>query len=183
MEELDLLKDSSLLHNLEPFRFAPYQLEVIQPSDTRSGTSDALNEYGAVDDGSTFLRPHPRSGHRVAVDNHYIYVYGGYNPSISPTDPYLLAQTNWRQTNPLFQELWRFSKLTRTWTLLKTTGSQPRELASHCASLLNRNTLVVYGGSGVPFGLNSSNMMYLCDLKRLIWSRVRTIGSGVWPIG
>ena len=117
--------------------------------------------------------PQPRSGHRIVSDENYIYCFGGFNPDVPPSDAFMAADPVWRETKPLFQELWQYSKTTRTWTHLVTEGEAPRELASHCALLWpNNSTLLVYGGSGVPFGQSSSNKIHLCDLKTKKWSRV-----------
>ena len=107
-------------------------------------------------------KPLPRSGHRIVSTNQYIYSFGGFNPD-APREHSLA---------PLLQELWRFCKLTQTWTLLNTRGSPPRELVSHCQLLLSDRTLLVFGGSGFPFGSRSSNKLYTCDLVNLQWNLI-----------
>ena len=116
--------------------------------------------------------PQARSGHRIIANNQYIYCFGGFNPSISPNDPYYSTDPVWRSTKPLFQELWRFSKLTQTWCRLPIHGTIPRELVSHCIAWWDQHTILVYGGSGFPFGATSSNSLYTCDLRTNLWTRV-----------
>lgn len=122
----------------------------------------------------SMLSPVARSGHRIvhSIDNLYIYLYGGFSDSLS-TNEYSNFNPDWRRTKPLFQELWRFSKLTRTWAMIKTTGEAPREVASHCMVMLDSNTLVVFGGTRFPFGRIRSNQIYTCDLTRNVWKRLR----------
>lgn len=60
---------------------------------------------------------------------------------------------------------------TKTWKKLTTNGNPPSQLASHCAVLVNRHILV-YGGTGVPFGLSSSNQIYTCNLDTLKWELI-----------
>ena len=39
---------------------------------------------------------------------------------------------------------------------------------------LYRNLLLVFGGTGLPFGFHVSNDLFVLDLKRLHWKRYRT---------
>lgn len=113
----------------------------------------------------------PRSGHRIVCDEHYVYLFGGFNPHLLPNAPVPNVRI-WNESKPLLKELWRYSKLTQTWQYLSTTGTAPNALASHCAIMIGPNRLLVYGGSGTPFGLANSNKMYICDLIRLHWKRI-----------
>lgn len=97
--------------------------------------------------------PKPRSGHRCCSDEGNVYVFGGYSP---------------HHHHELFQELWRFNISTRTWTLMPTTGPFPTEVASSCV-ILDKGNLIVFGGSGVPFGMCNSNKLHICSLKTLQW--------------
>ena len=97
--------------------------------------------------------PRPRSGHRCGSDDGNIYVFGGYSPHYE---------------DELFQELWRFNIATKTWHLLPTTGPFPREVASSCV-VLDRGNLIVFGGSGVPFGMCNSKKLHICSLRKLQW--------------
>lgn len=131
-----------------------------------TGKFNVLPKNGICD-----LFPLPRSGHRMVDSEHYIYLFGGYNPHVSSSDR-IPDNEIWSYSKPLFRELWRYSKLTRTWNYLSTTGPAPKELASHSALLLDDDHLLVYGGSGFPFGMVNSNKMYICDLKQLHWSQI-----------
>ena len=97
--------------------------------------------------------PRPRSGHRCGSDDGNIYVFGGYSPHYE---------------DELFQELWRFNIATKTWHLLPTTGPFPSEVASSCV-VLDRGNLIVFGGSGVPFGMCNSKKLHICSLRKLQW--------------
>lgn len=44
-------------------------------------------------------------------------------------------------------------------------------------ALLCDNYLMVYGGTGVPFGQSSSNKLHVCDLRHLHWQEVETTGD------
>ncbi|XP_076160158.1 scruin like at the midline isoform X3 [Ptiloglossa arizonensis] len=50
------------------------------------------------------------------------------------------------------------------WQRLPGQDNMPNELASN-AVILRGNTLMVYGGTGVPFGESCSNRLYLCNLN------------------
>ncbi|XP_078344080.1 kelch domain-containing protein 10-like [Oculina patagonica] len=97
--------------------------------------------------------PEPRSGHRCGSDDGNIYVFGGYSPHY---DDYL------------FRELWCFNIATKMWHLLQTTGPFPTEVASSCL-VLDKGNLIVFGGSGVPFGMCNSKKLHICSLKKLQW--------------
>lgn len=120
--------------------------------------------------------PNPRSGHRCVVDHANLYSFGGYNPHVGAHDDAMMGDANWPETCPLFRELWRFNLATRCWTKVTTEGHTPKELASH-AALLTGHYLLVFGGTGVPFGFSSSNSLHLCDLRTHQWKKVSTTGS------
>ena len=44
------------------------------------------------------------------------------------------------------------------------------------ALLVNSHTLLVYGGTGIPFGEAASCKLYVCDLKSLQWKLLDCIG-------
>ncbi|GBP14517.1 Kelch domain-containing protein 10 homolog [Eumeta japonica] len=97
-------------------------------------------------------RPRPRSGHRIACDDANIYCFGGYNPGL-PIDT---ASNTWSPDRPLFRDLWCFNIAERTWKPLRILGDMRDELAS-CAMCMNGNYLMIYGGTGSPFGSKCSN--------------------------
>lgn len=136
----------------------PFQCIKVEPQ---------LNELTGV------LEPQPRSGHRIVVDECNIYSVGGYNP-----DFWGLENVDDSTCFPLFKELWKFNLINRQWVKLDTTGDMPNELASHSALLLGHH-LLVFGGTGVPFGDAASNRLTLCNLHTLKWSHFKT--SGKYP--
>ena len=114
--------------------------------------------------------PKPRSGHRIVCDYvGNVYSIGGYNPSIDSDEEGL--DEDWRDSKPLFKELWKYSPTTKTWIKIRTSGGIPKHLASHSAVFIN-GTLIVYGGTGVPFGQTSSNQVYSCDLESYVWKSI-----------
>jgi len=52
----------------------------------------------------------------------------------------------------------------------------PVELASHSA-ILHGNHLVLFGGTGVPFGEAASNQLHACHLPTLEWSHIFCTGQ------
>lgn len=142
--------------------------------------------------------PKKRSGHRAVCNDENLWIWGGYcpveemsedewdmedgsmdNSANANDDNDNDAQT---ERSPLFPQLWRFNFATRIWTLLKTTGDVPsKTVASHCALLYGNNTLVVYGGTGFPFGDELTNALYTCNLTTLVWKKHELVGDG--PLG
>lgn len=117
--------------------------------------------------------PKARSGHRIAIDDlGHLYSFGGYNPHINSDDEDLSDDSEWLNTRPLFRELWKFDMTQKKWIKLRTGGESPTQLASHCAVIVDR-LLIVYGGTGVPFGQSSSNLIHTCNLDTLMWQKVR----------
>ncbi|CAN8002063.1 unnamed protein product [Ixodes hexagonus] len=110
--------------------------------------------------------PKPRSGHRIVADGNNVYAFGGYNPDNEGADP----------SSFLFRELWQFNTYNQRWTNLKMSGELPTELASH-AALLHCDKMLVYGGTGVPFGERISNRLYVYDLRSRHWDLVPTSGD------
>lgn len=106
--------------------------------------------------------PQPRSGHRIVCDSKNLYSFGGYNPHIQSNEG--SNDQVWVDSYPLFQELWRFNFASRKWLLYSSQRSLPRELASN-AVLRKGNTLMVYGGTGSPFGYRCSNKLFISRLN------------------
>ncbi|XP_063984372.1 kelch domain-containing protein 10 homolog isoform X2 [Diachasmimorpha longicaudata] len=92
-----------------------------------------------------------------------MYSIGGFNPSVPADDPEMSKDEVWRESKPLFKELWRFNLATKTWERYRGQKNLPIELAS-TAVLLFQQKLIVYGGTAVPFGESCSNKLYACDL-------------------
>ncbi|XP_066285163.1 kelch domain-containing protein 10-like [Branchiostoma lanceolatum] len=120
--------------------------------------------------GSGTVFPAARSGHRCVADNGSLYVYGGYNPDFEENNGTV------NMYYPLFRELWRYSFSSNAWTKLSTGGNFPTELAS-MSVLLHGKNLVVFGGTGVPFGDTNSNRISVCNLERKEWCEVSTSGE------
>jgi len=57
------------------------------------------------------------------------------------------------------RELWKYSFDLGEWKIIKCQNV-PQELASSSVSL-SGNIIIIYGGTGVPFGAFCSNRMYL----------------------
>ncbi|PSN30842.1 Kelch domain-containing protein 10 [Blattella germanica] len=107
--------------------------------------------------------PYARSGHRVVCDEKNLYSFGGYNPALS-NDTYLIEDSVWQENRPLFKELWKYNFASRIWTRLSCSGSIPNELASS-AVLLKGGTMIIYGGTGYPFGAQCSNQLHVCNFR------------------
>uniref|UniRef100_A0A6I8SHS9 Kelch domain-containing protein 10 n=1 Tax=Xenopus tropicalis TaxID=8364 RepID=A0A6I8SHS9_XENTR len=130
---------------------------------------------------SRFLRegrrsPPARSGHRCVADNTNLYVFGGYNPDYDESG----GPEN--EDYPLFRELWRYHFATGMWHQMGTDGHMPRELAS-MSLVLHGHNLLVFGGTGIPFGESNGNDVYVCNVKyKRFWNycsrpNMETIGT------
>ncbi|EDO31221.1 predicted protein [Nematostella vectensis] len=107
---------------------------------------------------NTSPSPLPRSGHRCVADDRNVYVFGGYSPHYS---------------EKLFRELWRFNIASQCWSRVITTGPFPSSVCSSCV-LLNKGNLIVYGGSGIPFGQSNSAQLHICLLSKKEWIELET---------
>eukprot|EP00127_Corallochytrium_limacisporum_P004066 Clim_evm11s157 gene=Clim_evmTU11s157 len=97
--------------------------------------------------------PTVRSGHVCATDENYLYVFGGYHEGRCNAD------------------LYRLHMPSLEWEKLPSAGEIPANTASHSAVLAgNGRHLVIFGGSGVPFGLCNSNATYSYDLLEKRWT-------------
>lgn len=113
--------------------------------------------------------PQPRSGHRIVCDYvGNVYSIGGYNPNLDIDE----VDEEWVNSRPLFKELWKYCPTTKIWSQKRTTGGIPEHLASHSAVFFDGN-LIVFGGTGVPFGVTSSNVFYYCDLNTYVWRLIK----------
>ncbi|XP_012216265.1 kelch domain-containing protein 10 homolog [Linepithema humile] len=121
-------------------------------------------------------RPKARSGHRIACDYRNLYSYGGFNPCVPETDPDMLDDQTWVTSKPLFKELWRFNLVTERWKRLPGQQDMPNELASNAVILLGK-ALLVYGGTGVPFGESCSNQLYVCNVDNGTIKIVPAVGE------
>ncbi|XP_053685473.1 kelch domain-containing protein 10 homolog [Sabethes cyaneus] len=131
-------KSSAALDAVKRYSFRPYELKRIKfKSYNKNGRS----------------RPYARSGHRIVCNDSTIYCFGGFNPNMPEVN----------EASCLFQELWKYDIIRKEWTLVMGPNNDlPQELASN-AMILQGDTLVVYGGTGFPFGVNCSNRLYVCQ--------------------
>lgn len=129
---------------MKEYKFQPYVLKRLEQN----------NKNGQI--------PRGRSGHRIVSDNSYVYSFGGFNPFL---DDYRNPINNIFSEMKLFKELWRFNIACNEWEKLSHySPSLPRELASN-AAIMKGNTLIVHGGTGVPFGFICSNQTFITNLK------------------
>eukprot|EP00064_Thunnus_orientalis_P012609 superscaffoldBa00001954_g12644 len=114
--------------------------------------------------------PPARSGHRCVADSTNLYVFGGYNPDFEE------AGGSENEDYPLFRELWRFHFATATWQQVRTEGYMPTELASMSA-VFHGNNLLVFGGTGIPFGENNGNDVHVCNVQYKRWNLLNCRGK------
>jgi len=121
-------------------------------------------------------KPKPRSGHRIVHYKGRIYSFGGYNPSIELEDPDLIDDEYWHDSKPLFKELWELNLTTAQWRKCVMKGDIPEQLASHTAVThpLDPGVMLIYGGTGAPFGLTTSNTVIACHLDTQEFKEVDT---------
>lgn len=101
-------------------------------------------------------KPYARSGHRIVGNDSALYCFGGFNPNMA------VVNNDDDETSSLFQELWKYDFIKNEWTLLMDPSNDlPQELASN-AMILHEDVLILYGGTGFPFGVNCSNRLYVC---------------------
>eukprot|EP00040_Diaphanoeca_grandis_P013660 m.69047 g.69047 ORF g.69047 m.69047 type:complete len:434 (+) comp24039_c1_seq1:129-1430(+) len=102
--------------------------------------------------------PIPRSGHIAVVREDSMYVYGGYAPN----------------PDRVFPELWRYHMLSETWELVPTSGFAPLTACSQSTIMVDRDTMFVFGGTGIPFGERNSREIHKYDFWEKRWSVVKT---------
>jgi len=121
-------------------------------------------------------RPKPRSGHRIVQYKGRIYSFGGYNPAIDQDDPDLQEDLFWQESKPLFKELWELNLTTGKWIKCVMKGDIPEQLASHTAVShpLDPGVMLIYGGTGAPFGITTSNTVVACHLDTQQFRKIVT---------
>jgi len=127
--------------------------------------------------------PKDRSGHRIIYHKGKIFSFGGYNPSITTDDEDMMDDEFWPESSPLFKELWELNIFSKKWRKISMQGDIPEQLASHTAVShpLERGTMVVYGGTGAPFGTTTSNSVASCKLHTAVWRKVPTVSDNQLP--
>lgn len=128
--------------------------------------------------------PLPRSGHRIVCDSTNLYSFGGYNPLIIHHDGDS-SDDGAFNSHPLFQELWKFNFAAKRWKCYKGRQYLPQELASNAVVRAGNYLMVyscVYGGTGSPFGVRSSNQLYLCALNDEVGRMFEIDTTGQHPV-
>jgi len=128
--------------------------------------------------------PKARSGHRVVYNAGSIYSFGGFNPEVDLEDAELMTDPFWDQSRPLFKELWEFNLATKRWKKIRIQGDIPDQLASHtaCSHPAVRDNMVIYGGTGSPFGTATSSSLVTCNLETGNFTRIPTLLSHGEPL-
>jgi len=147
------------------YKFSTFQVEDLDPTDKSQ-------------------KPKDRSGHRIASFNGRIYSFGGYNPKITEDDEEMLEDPFWQESCPLFKELWEYNISTRSWRKIELGGSIPDQLASHTAVFhpTYRGCLLIYGGTGNPFGSVTSTDLHACQVTSGNFAKLHTIPSQGEPL-
>lgn len=130
----------------KPYTFRPFELTKVDYKCYKGLFDKGINSY-----------PKPRSGHRIVFNGSDIYCFGGFNPVTST------VRRRGTDATILFRELWRFDTFTLKWHLLfgpRDSSDMPLELASN-AMCIKENMIVVFGGTGYPFGQTCSNKCFL----------------------
>ncbi|XP_022107260.1 kelch domain-containing protein 10-like [Acanthaster planci] len=120
-----------------------------------------------------FRRPHKpcaRSGHAAVADSNNLYIFGGYNPDLETLQDYFGPDEE--MLFPLFQEVWRYNFDTNMWRRLNTRGHIPMQLAS-MSMVLFSSYILVFGGTGFPFGPTTSNDVWYLNLKDKRWKSLK----------
>jgi len=127
--------------------------------------------------------PKDRSGHRIVYHKGKIFSFGGYNPDIGMHDQEMEDDEFWAESRPLFKELWELNVFTKQWRKTLMKGDIPEQLASHTAVThpVESGTMVVYGGTGAPFGLTTSNTVAACNLDTADWRRIPAVSDNQYP--
>lgn len=126
---------------------------------------------------NTKLNPKARSGHRMIADElGDLYSFGGFNVLVSADDGELSRDPEWQKYKPLFQELWKFNWRTRRWRKLRTTGDVPDKLVSHCMCYW-KEKIIIYGGTGLPYGDNSSNKLTIYHIAKNYWEVIEPVSD------
>lgn len=95
------------------------------------------------------------AGHRICCDSSNLYVFGGYNFMEDSDD------------HNLYKEILCFNFTSKKWSLINDDSMDdecPDELASS-SMLMYGKTLVVFGGTSYPFGMQCSNKITLISVN------------------
>ncbi|XP_038054310.1 kelch domain-containing protein 10-like isoform X2 [Patiria miniata] len=126
-------------------------------------------------------RPCARSGHAAVADGNNLYIFGGYNPDLETLQDYF-GRNEELLLFPLFQEIWRYNFDTSMWKRMPTRGRMPMQLAS-MSMLLFSDHILIYGGTGFPFGPTTSNDIWYLNLKNKKWKALKASdGNTTQPV-
>lgn len=103
-KKMEVSEDSSI------YKFKPFDFELIK-----------INAFSEI--------PVPRSGHRVLCGSKYLYLFGGYNPTI-PNNSVVLS------------EFWRFNFVTKMWQRRAQNKTLPKEAVSFATARKRQNMFV-----------------------------------------
>jgi len=106
--------------------------------------------------------PLPRSGHRMAAVGPCLYLLGGYH--FTPN-----------QEGCLFNELWQFNTVSNVWRPLPPLTEQPPVISFAMAAWDGH--ILQFGGTGVPFGSNIYNTLFLFNTNKERWSQLQLKGQ------
>ncbi|XP_018320085.1 kelch domain-containing protein 10 homolog isoform X2 [Agrilus planipennis] len=147
---------------MDPYKFKIFQFEIVKP-----------NRSNGI--------PLPRSGHRIVSDSANLYSFGGYNPLILNEEGSRDEDDFAVNSYPLFQELWKFNFASKNWKRYNSRQTLPQELASN-AVIREGNFLMVFGGTGSPFGYRCSNQLYICRLNDETGEMFEVTTTGQLPL-
>ncbi|XP_071960566.1 kelch domain-containing protein 10-like [Antedon mediterranea] len=127
-------------------------------------------------------QPYPRSGHCCVANSGHLIVYGGYHPEYQ----YSFEEDEDDDVsslfiyNKVFKELWCFNLTTCEWQEVDTRGQPPAETAS-MSMVLSGQTLLLFGGTGFPWGKRSNDKIHMLNMKKQEWDILKC--SGDFPPG
>ena len=145
------------MSNIRPYKFRPFELKKEKYSNDlvpgpRSGMDFNFIFYSieiVIVENVIFF-----PGHRICCDDKNLYSFGGYNYRESDG------------THSLYKEIFKYNFVRKSWTLLNededVEDDCPEELASS-AMAMHGKTLMIFGGTSYPFGIQCSNKVYLCN--------------------
>ena len=102
-------------------------------------------------------RPAPRSGHRSCATASHVLVYGGYDKE---------------NDDKVYNEILSFNTISREWTELPHSRDVRFESTSS-SMVLYENNLIIFGGSGFPFGHVNTDDLSIFSLGTGRWHKLR----------
>lgn len=110
--------------------------------------------------------PAARYFHAACAIDQSIYLYGG------------CTESNFGGSS---DELWCFNTSTNTWKKISTIGEQPPALHGHSMTVIDHQTILLFGGSTDNAASRLSNDAYLLKTEGMVWSKLQTTGSPPFP--